>query len=75
MLPLTGKRQRERSTAARADSGVHAKIVSDRIGHAHEGITVQIYGDRSTGHDQEAAELVAGLIRRKLDGGPTADVG
>jgi hypothetical protein len=41
------------------DSGVHAKIVSDRIGHAHEGVTVPIYGDRSTGHDREAAELVA----------------
>jgi integrase len=50
------------------DSGVHAKIVSDRIGHAHEGITVQIYGHRSTGHDCDAAELVAGLIRRRLQG-------
>jgi integrase len=57
------------------DSGVHAKIVSDRIGHAHEGITVQIYGHRSTGHDRAAAELVAGLIRRQLDQGPTTDVG
>jgi integrase len=57
------------------DSGVHPKIVSDRIGHAHEGITVQIYGHRSTGHDREAAELVAGLIRRKLDAGPAADAG
>jgi hypothetical protein len=55
--------------------GVHAKIVSERIGHAHEGITVQIYGHRSTGHDREAAELVSGLIRRRLDDGPTADVG
>ena len=50
------------------DSGVHAKIVSDRIGHAHEGITVQIYGHRSTGHDREAAELIAGLIRRRPGG-------
>ena len=49
------------------DAGVHAKIVSDRIGHAHEGITVQIYGHRSTGHDREAAELVAGLLRARLD--------
>lgn len=57
------------------DSGVHAKIVSDRIGHAHEGITVQIYGHRSTGHDRAAAELVAGLIRDRLDQGPTADAG
>jgi integrase len=48
------------------DSGVHAKIVSDRIGHAHEGVTVAIYGHRSTGHDRDAAELVAGLIHRRL---------
>jgi integrase len=49
------------------DSGVHAEIVSDRIGHAHESITVQIYGHCSTGHDREAAEVVAGPIRQKLD--------
>lgn len=48
------------------DSGVHAKIVSDRIGHAHEGITVQIYGHRSTGHDREAAKFIADLIQRRL---------
>jgi integrase len=54
------------------DSGVHAKIISDRIGHAHEGITVAIYGHRSTGHDRDAAELVAGLIRRRLDDAPEA---
>lgn len=37
---------------------------------AHEGITVQIYGQRSTGHDREAAELVAKLIRQRLDEQP-----
>lgn len=54
------------------DHGVHVKILSDRIGHAHEGITVAIYGHRSTGHDRDAAELVAGLIRRHLDAEPEA---
>ena len=49
---------------------MHAKIVSDRIGHAHEGITMQIYGHRSTGHDRAAAELVAKLIRQRLDEQP-----
>ncbi|MHA6796474.1 hypothetical protein ACVGVM_23625 [Pseudonocardia bannensis] len=48
------------------DNGVHAKILSDRISHTHEGITVQIYGHRSTGHDREAAEL----IRQRLDEQP-----
>ena len=52
---------------------MHAKIVSDRIGHAHEGITVAIYGHRSTGHDRAAADLVAaGLIRCRLDDAPEA---
>jgi integrase len=56
------------------DSGGHAKIVSDRIGHAHAGISVQLYGHRSTGHDREAAELVATLIRTRLDA-PRGDAG
>lgn len=56
------------------DSGIHAKIVSDRIGHAHEGITVQIYGHRSTGHDRKAAELVGDLLRSRLHT-PDSDAG
>jgi hypothetical protein len=46
---------------------VRGVIGWNRIGHAHEGIIVQLYGHRSTGHDREAAELVARLIRTRLD--------
>jgi hypothetical protein len=29
---------------------------------------VEIYGDRSTGHDRDAAQLVAGRTRRRIGG-------
>jgi hypothetical protein len=48
------------------DSGVHGKIVSDRIGHAQRGSPYRSM--RSTGHDRDDAELVAGLIRHRLQG-------
>ncbi|MBV8539961.1 MAG: site-specific integrase [Pseudonocardiales bacterium] len=49
------------------DSGVTPKILSDRIGHSDMSVTFQVYGHRSTGHDREAAELVAKLIREALE--------
>jgi hypothetical protein len=49
------------------DSGITPKIVSDRIGHSDLSVTFQVYGHRSTGHDREAAELVAKLIREALE--------
>ena len=49
------------------DSGVTPKIVSDRIGHSDLSVTFQVYGHRSTGHDRDAAELVAKLIRDALE--------
>jgi integrase len=49
------------------DSGIIPKIVSDRIGHSDLSVTFQVYGHRSTGHDREAAELVAKLIREALE--------
>ena len=50
------------------DSGITPKIVSDRIGHADLSVmTFQVYGHRSTGHDREAAALVAKLIREALE--------
>jgi integrase len=48
------------------DSGVTPKILSDRIGHSDMSVTFQVYGHHSTGHDREAAELVAKIIREAL---------
>jgi hypothetical protein len=49
------------------DSGINAKIVSNRIRHSDMSVTFQIYGHRSTGQDRKVAELVAKLIRQALD--------
>jgi integrase len=54
------------ATLAR-DLGVNGKIVTDRLGHANESVTQQIYTHASTGHDRPAAEMVAGLIAEALN--------
>jgi integrase len=54
------------------DAGIDSKIVSDRVGHASESITQQIYTHRSTGQDQPAADLIGGMIREQL-GEPLLD--
>ena len=43
-------------------AGVHPKVVSERLGHATIGITLDLYSHVSKGLDSEAAELVAGKI-------------
>ena len=48
------------------DLGVNSKIVSDRLGHANESVTQQIYTHPSTGQDRPAAEMIAGLIAEAL---------
>lgn len=52
------------------DKGIDPKILSDRVGHAHMGVTLQIYGHRSTGKDRGAAEqlgnLISDAIRRRI---------
>ena len=53
------------ATLAR-DLGVNGKIVTDRLGHANETVTQQIYTHKSTGHDRPAAEMMAGLITEAL---------
>jgi len=54
------------ATLAR-DLGVNGKIVTDRLGHANEAVTQQIYTHKSTGHDRPAAEMIAGLITDALN--------
>jgi integrase len=53
------------ATLAR-DSGISGKIVTDRMGHANEAVTQQIYTHRSTGQDRDAAEAIAATITRAL---------
>ena len=43
-------------------AGVPAKVVSERLGHANIGITMDTYSHVMPALDVEAAELVAGLI-------------
>jgi integrase len=61
------------ATLAR-DLGVNSKIVTDRLGHASEAVTQQIYTHPSTGNDRPAAEMIAGLIAEAL-GTDEADLG
>ena len=43
-------------------AGVPAKIMSERLGHASVGFTLDVYTHVLPGHDQDAANQVAGLI-------------
>jgi Phage integrase family len=53
------------ATLAR-DLGVNCKIVTDRLGHANETVTQQIYTHPSVGNDRPAAEMIARLIAGAL---------
>ena len=53
------------ATLAR-DLGVNSKIVTDRLGHANESVTQQIYAHKSIGQDRAAAEMIAGRIEEAL---------
>jgi len=44
------------------DAGMDIKLLSDRVGHANMGVTLQIYTHRSTGLDRAAAQHIGGLI-------------
>ncbi|MDP9497889.1 MAG: tyrosine-type recombinase/integrase, partial [Actinomycetota bacterium] len=44
------------------EAGVHPKVVSERLGHASIGITLNLYSHVTEGMDRGAADLVAGLL-------------
>jgi integrase len=44
------------------DAGVNPKLLSDRIGHANELVTLQIYTHRTTGLDRPMAEQLSRMI-------------
>lgn len=43
-------------------AGVHPKVVSERLGHATVAFTLDVYSHAVKGMQEDAAELVAGLI-------------
>lgn len=44
------------------EAGVHPKIVSERLGHATTGITLDLYSHVTPSMDEQAAETIAGLF-------------
>ncbi len=44
------------------EAGVHLKVVSERLGHANIGITLNLYSHVSEGMDRAAADLLARLF-------------
>ena len=49
------------------DAGVNPKLLSDRIGHANELVTLQIYTHRTTGLDRPMAEQLSRLIEGAVE--------
>jgi integrase len=55
------------------DAGVNPKLLSDRIGHANELVTLQIYTHRTTGLDRPMAEQLSQLIEGTVEAASQAD--
>jgi len=46
--------------------GVPVKVVSERLGHASATITLQVYAHVMPGHQRDAAELFASLVKGEM---------
>ncbi|HEY5472692.1 MAG TPA: tyrosine-type recombinase/integrase [Candidatus Limnocylindrales bacterium] len=49
-------------------AGVHPKVVSERLGHASSGITLDTYSHVMPGMQEEAAERIDAGLRKALAG-------
>jgi integrase len=49
-------------------AGVHPKVVSERLGHASSGITLDTYSHVMPGMQEEAAEKIDAGLRKALAG-------
>ncbi len=49
------------------DNGMDSKVLTDRVGHASETVTKQIYTHRSVGFDRDAATAMGTLIEKALE--------
>ena len=46
--------------------GIHPKIVSERLGHAKVGITLDIYSHVLPGMQEEAAQKIDAVLRNAM---------
>ncbi|MGG3798027.1 tyrosine-type recombinase/integrase [Metabacillus fastidiosus] len=56
---------RHTSATLLINQGVHAKIISSRLGHSNIGITMDIYGHALQSADQQAAEKLDSLFKKR----------
>jgi integrase len=54
--------QAARDPPARLATGIHPKVVSERLGHATVSITLDTYSHAIPAMQEEAAALIAGLV-------------
>ena len=65
--PLTFHGLRHTSATLLVAQGVHAKVVSERLGHSGIGITMNTYGHFIKKADAKAADKLEGLFIGKIN--------
>ncbi len=50
--------------------GIHPKVVSERLGHAKVGVTLDVYSHVLPGMQEEAAQRIDSVLRGAIDPSP-----